>query len=217
MRKVPFINGEYYHIYNRGAGKCEVFINEYDAKRFLKSMEVFNTTEPVRSLRDFIEENKTPSCRTAGDREKLVNIICYCLNPNHYHFILEQLVEGGISEFMKRLGGGYTQAFNLKHKRNGVLFQGKFKDVHIESNEQLLYVSAYVNLNNKVHKKFGGSKKHFLDLISERSSWKEYIENVKDIFCKKDIILSQFKDKKDYKKFTEETIKGIKEMRYGDE
>ena len=78
--------------------------------------------------------------RTSGS-EKLVNITCYCLNPNHYHFILEQLVEGGISEFMKRLGGGYSNHYNKKYKRSGALFQGKFKSVYIESNKQLTFLS----------------------------------------------------------------------------
>ena len=67
----------------------------------------------------------------------LVQIICYCLNPNHYHLLLKEIKDGGISEFMKRVGGGYTWYFNNKHKRSGTLFQGRFKSVHIKSNEQL--------------------------------------------------------------------------------
>ncbi len=218
MRKIPFIIGQYYHIFNRGTDKREVFSDKQDALRFLYSIEVFNTIEPVGSLRELERELGKNfikrRCPTPADK-KLVNIICYCLNPNHFHFVLEEVTEGGISEFMKRLGG-YTLYYNERYKRSGVLFQGRFKAVHIDTNEQLLHVSAYVNLNNKVHKKFDGTKKHFLDLIPNRSSWNEYTKIDKNIFpkCKKDIMLGQFKDKKDYKKFAEETVKGIKEKRY---
>ncbi|OGD67215.1 hypothetical protein A2442_04230 [Candidatus Campbellbacteria bacterium RIFOXYC2_FULL_35_25] len=220
MRKVALENGEFYHIYNRGAGKCDVFLDKYDAERFLQSVKLFNNIEPIGSIFDLKIKEQTKKGLSDSPRnlnKKLVNIVCYCFNPNHYHFILEQLVDGGISEFMKRLGGGYTQAFNLKYKRSGVLFQGKFKSVHIESNEQLLHDSVYVNLNNKVHKKFDGIKKHFLDLNPNRSSWDEYHIKGKKGFCKKGTILDQFKDIKDYKKFAEETLKEIREMRYGNE
>ncbi len=90
---------------------------------------------------------------TEGKRKngKLVDFIAYCINPNHYHFILRQLVDGGLSRFMQKFGGGYTQYYNKKNQRSGVLFQGTFKSIHINSNEYLLYLSAYVNLNNKVH------------------------------------------------------------------
>ena len=223
MKKAQFAVGEFFHIFNRGVDKRNIFSDKYDVFRFLQSLETFNNVEAGN---DLFYVNKSKKSRKVGFRkahqnggkQKLVNIICYCLNPNHFHLILEEINEGGISEFMKRLSSGHTQAFNLKYKRKGVMFQGKFKAVHIESNEQLLHCSAYVNLNNQVHKKFYGTRKHFLDLIPNRSSWNEYIkkDNKSDI-CKKDIILGQFKNQKDYQKFTEETLIGIKELRYGEE
>ncbi len=227
MRKIPFVKGEYYHIFNRGVDKRDIFMDKYDAFRFLQSMEEFNCVEPGNDI--FLankskNKNKKVGCRTAnkivnknGKSDKLVNIICYCLNPNHFHFILEQIRDGGISEFIKRLSGGYSQTFNLRHKRSGTLFQGRFKAVHIASNEQLLHVSSYVNLNNKVHKKFDGTKKHFMDLIPNRSSWNEYLGKGKYNICEKDIVLGQFKNVEDYKEEAEETVQGIKEMRYSDE
>ncbi|MCG2694825.1 transposase [Candidatus Parcubacteria bacterium] len=218
MRKVPFVVGEFFHIFNRGVDKRDIFSDKYDAFRFIQSLKEFNRIETGNDI-FFVDRNKED--KISGRREptknkKLVNIICYCLNPNHFHFLLEEIEDGGISEFMKRLGG-YVLYFNEKYKRSGTLFQGRFKAVHIESNEQLLHVSAYVNLNNKVHKKFDGTKKHFLDLIPNRSSWNEYIKkDNKFKICGKDIILGQFKNSKDYEKFAEETIEGIKEKRYED-
>ena len=197
MRKIKFANGEFYHIFNRGTDKRTIFSDKHDFQRFLISMNMFNCATPIGSIyeQSFIEKPKL-----GGRTTKLVNIICYCLNINHYHLILEQVTCGGISEFIKRLSGGYTRYFNIKNRRNGVLFQGKFKAAHIDSNEYLLHASAYVNLNNRVHKLGGRTTK---------SSWEEYVGNVEDGFCKKNIIVSQFKNKKEYKNFAESSLLDI--------
>lgn len=194
MRKIKFAKGEFYHIYNRGVEKRNIFSNEYDMKRFLQSMDEFNTIAPIGSLYEssFISD----TVKTKRRSKQLVNFIAYCLNSNHYHFILEQVAENGISRFMHRLSGGYTWYFNQRHKRSGVLFQGKFKAKHIDSNEYLLHVDVYVNLNFKVHQ-LGGSAAKLV-----RSSWDEYDNNFKEIkICKKDIILNQFRSVNEYKRF----------------
>ena len=194
MRKISFVNNEFYHVYNRGTDKRTIFMNDADFDRFLQSMHEFNSVTPIGSIfqNSFFEKQllrrRTP---------KLVNIVCYCLNPNHYHFILEQCVDGGISEFIKRLGGGYTNYFNAQHKRSGVLFQGKFKANHIDSNEYLLHASSYVNLNNQVHK----LKHKFF-----KSSWDEYLGKAKGNFCKKEVILNQFSSLREYQLFAQEVL-----------
>ncbi|MEK9175042.1 MAG: transposase [Patescibacteria group bacterium] len=200
MRKIKFANGEFYHIYNRGVDKRQIFCVPEDLNRFLESMTAFNSITPVGSLHSYSFQDYQLSGRTA----KLVNIVCYCLNPNHYHIVLEQLTDGGVSEFIKRLAGGYTFHFNTKYKRSGVLFQGKFKASHIDSNEYLLHVSSYVNLNNRVHRLSGRTAK---------SSWEEYMGTAKSLICKKDIILSQFKTKKEYKDFAESSLVDILERK----
>lgn len=195
MRKIAFVNGEFYHVYNRGTDRRIVFANGYDFHRFLQSMREFNSIDPIGSI---YQNSFEPQLRRRTS--KLVNIVCYCLNLNHYHMILEQCVNGGISEFMKRLGGGYTKHFNFKHKRSGVLFQGKFKANHIDSNEYLLHASAYVNLNGLVHKL---RDKYFY------SSWDEFVDANSNGICKTNIILSQFKNKNEYKIFAKDTLKNI--------
>lgn len=208
MRKVPFVNDEYYHIFNRGVDKRTVFEDKFDVDRFFKSMEIFNCVKPVGSILEHsveLRKNNTFGGRTAKT-EKLVDFVSYCLNPNHFHFILSQRNDGGISEFMKRLGGGYTWYFNNKYNRNGSLFQGKFKSIHINSNEYLLHLSTYVNLNDRVHD-FGGPTAKMV-----KSSWNEYIGKVKSNhknFCNKDIVLSQFKNKQEYRKFSESSLKNM--------
>src|SRR3989344_2403952 len=143
-RKTIFSNGEFYHIYNRGVDKRDIVLSSRDSERFLQGMIGFNTIEPIGSL----YENSFNSLGSLASKSGLVNIVAYCLNPNHYHFLVEQLVDRGIEKFMHRLGTGYTKYFNLVSKRTGSLFQGPFKSIHIEDNEYLLHLSAYVNLNN---------------------------------------------------------------------
>jgi len=194
MNRDSFAPGEVYHIYNRGVDKRKIFINPKDRERFYQSMIVFNANDPVGSLYEHAFNLRLGRSKT--NTKPLVDIISYCLNPNHYHLIVRQRSQNGISEFMKRLGGGYTMYFNARNKRSGALFQGRFKSVHITTNEQLIHVVSYVNLNWRVHR-LGGS--------TSKSSWEEYISDAKG-FCEKGIILKQFRSVHEYKKFAEETL-----------
>lgn len=221
IRKTPFVNGEFYHIYNRGVDKRNIFSDPLDRERFLRSMAEFNVLEPIGSIYEkfFADKRFGGKASKSTQSKRLVNFITYCLNPNHYHFILEQVEDRGIEKFMQRLGTGYTRYFNEKHKRTGSLFQGKFKSIHIDSNEYLLHLSAYVNLNDRVHKlgEFGGLASK---LKKSESSWREYMgdmENNKKGFCEKGIVLGQFKNVKEYRTFAEESLTGILEKRYGGE
>lgn len=200
MRKTDLMVGEFYHIYNRGVDRRDVFGGTYDQQRFLQSMIEFNTREPIGSL--YLNSFNNAKKHRSGD--SLVDIISYCLNPNHYHFILRQRIENGISEFMKRLGGGYTKYFNSRNKRSGVLFQGKYKSIHIATNEYLLHLSAYVNLNDRVHQ---------FRRPTSQSSWDEYVGKVQEGICKRDVILDQFRNLKEYIEFAEEALKNILERK----
>ena len=196
MRKTQFANGEFYNVYNRGVDKRSIFLDKWDFDRFLKSMEEFNAIDPIGSIYEnsFIKEK--PS------QKKLVNFIAYCLNTNHFHFLIRQASEQGIEKFMQRLGTGYTKYFNNRHKRNGILFQGVFKVVHVGSNNYLLHLSSYINLNFRVHKL--GSEASKLT----KSSWEEYASG-KEGLCKKDLVLRQFKGAAEYKNFAEGSLKDI--------
>ena len=208
-RKTPFVVGEYYHLYNRGVDKRIIFTDENDIGRFLQSMDEFNAVDPIGSIyKNSFRELRSPTSKS----KQLVSFVAYCVNPNHYHFLLRQLVEKGIEKFMQRLGTGHTNYFNNKHKRSGALFQGRFKAVHISNNEYLLHVSVYINLNDRVHQLRSPASQ----LIKSRSSWREYLGENKSInkdFCNKDIILGQFKNKKEYKEFAESSLKSILERK----
>lgn len=143
---VPLITDEIYHVYNRGTDRREIFLNKNDYLRFYQTFNVFNVVTPIINFDSALVLHKKGT-----QSEKLVEILAYALLPNHYHLILKQLVDGGISEFIKRIAGGYTSYFNLEQKRSGVLFQGKFKRVHVDTDEQLNYLIVYVNENHFVH------------------------------------------------------------------
>ncbi|MDP1690327.1 MAG: transposase [bacterium] len=207
MRKTQFAEGEYYHLYNRGVDKRSIFNDREDVERFLQCMQEFNVIEPIGSL----YENSFRRDQLGGQASKLVaeedspliEFIAYCLNPNHYHFILKQLVDRGIEKMMQKIGTGHTMFFNNKYERSGALFQGKYKAVHIDSNEYLLHVSSYVNLNDRVHQLGGQASK----LV--RSSWGEYTDvRIKGI-CEKGIILEQFRNGNEYKKFAIDSLESI--------
>ena len=213
MRKTQFAEGEHYHIYNRGVDKRLVFNDREDVERFLQCMKEFNVVEPIGSLyensfrRDQLGGLTSKLVAKEEEDMPLVEFIAYCLNPNHYHFVLKQIAERGIEKIMQRIGTGHTMFFNNKYERSGALFQGKFKAVHIDSNEYLLHVSSYVNLNDHVHQ-LGGSASKLV-----RSSWEEYsYKGIKGI-CEKEIILGQFRNRDEYKKFALSSLESIKQRK----
>ena len=183
-------------------------MNPADVKRFLFCMSLFNTEDLVGSVYlDSMRKRKELKLRSSAPQKsrKLVNFIAYCLNQNHYHFILEPLMENGVQKFMHRLSTGYTNYFNEKEKRSGSLFQGRYKAKHISSNRYLLHSSVYVNLNNRVHRNLNKKWMNNLPI----SSFKEYISKMINSFCTKDIILEQFENAKEYENFCKEVLPEI--------
>lgn len=202
MRKITFAEGEYYHIYNRGTDKRDIFMDPEDYTRFFESIIEFNCLEPIGSIFENSfrkKEGKQLGSLASKSDEKLVKLIAYCLNPNHYHFLLQQVCKRGVERFMQRLGTGYTKYVNHKYHRMGGLFQGTFKAVHVESNAYLLHLSAYVNLNHQVHQ---------LGSLASKSSWGEYVGKSSLKICDSADILGQFRNPKEYREFSENSLKG---------
>lgn len=145
-RKItPLVTGEVYHVFNRGVDKRITFADDSDYLRFYKSLSHFNSVEPVGSLFESVRNNKDVLSK------RLVTIHAFCLLPNHFHILMTQNADEGISNFMKRIGGGYTSYFNEKYERSGSLFQGTFRRIGVEQNEKLLHLSMYINFNHAVH------------------------------------------------------------------
>lgn len=162
MRKQPIATGEYYHIYNRGVDKRTLFNNTKDLQRFIQSIIQFNQTTAIGSIRDN-EKVKNTGTQPLEilKNEPLVAIVAYCINPNHFHFVLRQLVDGGIAKFMLKLQSGYTSYFNLNNSRTGSLFQGPFKSHHLYNDQYFNKIVGYVNNNDSVHN-IPEDKKHLV-------------------------------------------------------
>ncbi len=176
-RKVPFENGEYYHVFNRGVDKRIIFDDEEDYSYFMHILEVFNDIEPAENIRYFYRSRTSiENPKTANkERKPLVEIVSFCLMPNHFHIIIKQLVDGGISKFLQKLGTGFTHYFNKKNKRSGVLFQGKTKSSHIDEERYLNYLKMYIELNPLDIYDSGWKEKGIVD----RKNTKEFLENYK--------------------------------------
>ncbi len=132
--------GEIYHIYNRGVEKRNVFMDNEDRSIFLHHLFSLNNKKRIHNLSRKRNNN-------LKNRETLVEILGFCLMDNHYHLLIKEVHENGISKFMQKIGTGYTMYFNKKNKRTGALFQGKYKFKRIQNNAQFNYILDYIHMN----------------------------------------------------------------------
>jgi putative transposase len=133
--------GEYYHIYNRGAHKDLIFHDKDDLEYFLSLLYIANNGKSIRS------RNLNKYNLYNHERELLVEIVCYCLMPNHYHICAKEIAEKGVYKFVHKLCTAYVMYYNLKYKHSGTIFQGNYKFKHVDSDEYLRYLIDYIHLN----------------------------------------------------------------------
>src|SRR3989338_8589941 len=166
MRKTPFVDGEYYHVFNRGVDKRKIFLNPRDYERFLFLLGACNDKVPLLNSTYFYKGlNSLEELFKNKERNKLVEVLSFCLMPNHFHLLLRQRDKGGISKFLQKISTGYTMYSNNKNKRTGSLFQGPFKAKHIDDDEYLETAIRYIHLN---------------PLEIKESKWKEKgVKNIK--------------------------------------
>ncbi len=132
---------EFWHLIGRGVDKRDIVLDDKDRVRFIHDLYVFNDANPTPN---FILPGRHESNRR---RERLIDIHAFCLMKNHYHLLVSQRIEGGISLFMRKLNMGYTKYFNEKYKRSGALWQGKYRKALIERDAHFLYIPFYIHLN----------------------------------------------------------------------
>lgn len=141
----------YYHIYNCGVEKRDVFVTERDYQRFLETIDFYLHDQRISYIQ-FQELGKEAKriyiqLNPKGLETLRVRLVCYCLMPNHFHFLLKPIRGDGISRFISDIANSYTRYFNIKNERVGVLLQGVFKSKEISSEESLLQVARYIDLN----------------------------------------------------------------------
>lgn len=186
QRKTPFVENEYYHVYSRGVEKRKIFINSKDYNRFMALLYIMNQDasfiignflrDKKKNLSDILKEKK---------EKTLVSILGYCLMPNHFHLVLYEHTENGISRFMGKLLTAYSMYFNTKYKRSGPLLTRPFRSEHINNESQYMYIFSYIHLNpisiiNKKWKEKGIKNKKGAKEFIERyqfSSYQDFLKN----------------------------------------
>ncbi|HCC83699.1 TPA: hypothetical protein DEP96_02530 [Candidatus Uhrbacteria bacterium] len=126
MRTELFVNGERYHVYNRGTAKCPIFLDDEDKYKFLWNLHKFQ-------------------CSKLG--KPIIAVSSYCLMTNHFHLSLLQMADGGVSAYVNHVCMSYSLYFNKKYKRTGCLFAGRFKTKHINNDAYFLHLTRYIHRN----------------------------------------------------------------------
>jgi len=221
QRKTEFAVGEYYHIYSRGIEKRKIFNDENDHLRFLILLYLSNSHQEIKIASYLQKGNQLEDLFEESLAQDFVSIGAYCLMPNHFHLLVQEKAEGGISTFMKKLLTGYSMYFNKKNERTGPLFEGRFKAVHISEDRYLEYLFSYIHLNPvklidhdwRDNKNFDHEKaRNFLNNYSY-SSYNFYCGNNQ----REDKILDSqnfpeyFQEKNDFKKFIDSWLDFSKE------
>lgn len=177
MRKIKFVEGEIYHIYNRGVEKRDIFTNNDDRFRFIHDLFEFNDSQPAINLyykKPFLQSHETKSHKIERKKRNiLVEILLFVMMPNHFHLLLRQRKKNGIAEFMHKLGLGYTMYFNQKYQRTGSLFQGTYKAILVERESHFIHLPYYLHLN-PLALKFPGWRS---GKVSDRKEAMEFLEN----------------------------------------
>ncbi len=160
QRKENFVEGEFYHLYNRGNSKQEIFIDDMDRNRFIKMLYLANSRKKI-NFKDDIVKKKIDAWEF--DRgESIVSIGVWVLMPNHFHILItipndynlksnfgqkQKLGKNAISIFMQKVFTSYSKYFNTRHQRTGGLFETNFKSSYIDTDPYLKYIFSYIHLN----------------------------------------------------------------------
>jgi putative transposase len=201
-RKTLLTTGEYYHVFNRAVAKSPIFTRKAEFTRFMQLIEFCHFANTPTSFSTFNkqpEEKRQEILQTLYWEDKLhVEILVFCLMTNHYHFVIKQIGEHGISRFIGNMQNGYGKYFNMKSRRTGPVFQPMFQVVRIEDDEQLLHTSRYAHLNPSTG--FLVEKNNLL--LYKWSSLPGYIDSQKGFpFIKTKTILELIGGSENYKKF----------------
>lgn len=180
---------EFWHAVNRGVDGRDLFLDERDYLRFVHNLFEFNDQAPADANGGYyFKSMDVGRPYVARERDCLVDVHGWCLMKNHYHLLVSERTENGLSLFLQKLNGGYAKYFNERHGRIGTLFQGRTKKVHIAKHAHFLYILHYLHLNpldylagaKKWRQRDEGSIRNFQDALSyldtyRWSSYRDYV------------------------------------------
>lgn len=194
-----YIQGGYYHLYNRGVEKRKIFLDAQDYKVFLNYLKEYLSPPPKKSeikKKTFTLQGQSFKgiSRLPKNYFQEIELLCFCLMPNHWHMLIKQSSLDSVTKFVRSLMTRYSMYFNKKYKRVGNLFQGRYRAVLVDDEAYLLHLSRYIHLN---------PSELTNDLLSAYSSYGDYLNLRHTPWIKSDYILSQFNDKVgvEFKKF----------------
>lgn len=153
--------GEFYHVYNRGVEKRLIFIDDNDYVVFIGLLKKYLTGE---------DENKTHRHKFTNLSGE-VELLAYCLMPNHFHLLFHQLTEDGITRLMRRVITGYVMYFNNRYARVGALFQGRYKAAHVNADAYLHHISRYIHMNPENYNEYAYSSYPYYLNTKKTPSW----------------------------------------------
>lgn len=180
-RTTTFISAGFYHILNRGVNKQNIFNTDRDYQRFLQTLNYYQFSGPKPKFSQFNRFR----LKDYSKNPKIIDVVCFCLMPNHFHLLLRQLQDGGVVEFVSKISNSYTKYFNTKNNRSGPLLQGEFKAIQIHTDAQLLHVSRYIHLNPLVVNLTDNLEAY------PYSSYHNYVTGKSDLLCTPDLVLQQ--------------------------
>mgnify|MGYP001606249509 FL=1 len=221
------IGGDVFHVLNRGVDQRDIFLDDKDHFRFIHNLFEFNNTEPVLNLGYFLKRGQSIDLRNQyiykttklrQPRKLIVEILAFCLMPNHFHLLLRQIQDGGITMFMRKLGIGYANYFNTKYERKGTLFQSRYKAIPVLHDTHFIHLPYYIHFNplglimqNWKEGNITDCEKAIKFLESYRwSSHLDYIgiKNFPSV-TQREFLLDIFGGVKDYKKTIEKWMKEL--------
>lgn len=218
VRRTRLIINQSYHLYNRGVDKRTIFPNPSYYSRFLSTLKhSLNFDYPFSSL-----INRLKKATTAGKKASILKemegyrinppleIVSFCLMPNHYHLAVKQLTEEGISKFVHKIATGYTRYFNIRNERSGRLFETTYKAKLIESEEQLIHLSRYHHLNPQ---KIAHTKEELTNY--PWSSFRYYLNDRTHSFINSEPVLSHFTGPQEYVDFVFAQVDEFETFRIG--
>jgi len=152
-RVKTYIEGGYYHLYNRGVEKRKIFLDQQDYNVFLSYLKEYLSPKDEESLHERLndpalsprERDKILKTLRMNNFSNEITLLAYCLMPNHFHFFIKQKSPMSINKFMQSLATRYTMYFNRKYKRIGFLYQDIYKAVLVASEPQFIYISKYIH------------------------------------------------------------------------